>query len=67
MKEAILKNLVNGMKVKVYATTEHPTSSYGQPVWVDKEGNAYGQVGMTSPFYEITELNDSGENGKEFS
>ena len=37
-----------------YATTEHSASSYGRPVWVDDEGQAYCQVGMEAPFYEVT-------------
>ena len=33
-------------RVRVHATTEHADSSYGIPVWVDDEGNSYGQVGL---------------------
>lgn len=50
-----LKNVVTGMVVEVTATTNHPASSYGKEVWVDKDNNAYCQVGMESPFYEIIE------------
>lgn len=38
---AILTNKLNGESVEVHSTTEHPDSSYGQPVWVDDEGQAY--------------------------
>lgn len=55
VKTAMLRNLVNGMEVKVHATTDHPTSSYGIPVWVDDENIAYCQVGVFPPFYEIIE------------
>lgn len=53
MKTAILKNKVTGVEVRVHATTEHPDSSYGHEVWVDDENNAYCEVGVTNPFYEI--------------
>ncbi len=60
MRTAILRNVVTGVEVKVHATTDHPTSSYGLPVWVDDDGNAYCQVDTPCPFYEITErANDS--------
>lgn len=57
MRKAILKNKVTGVEVEVYATTEHPDSSYGKAVWVDKEGIAYLQVDypFENPFYEIIE------------
>lgn len=53
MKTATLTNIVNGKSVEVYATTEHSASSYGIPVWVDSEGQAYCQVGSEAPFYEV--------------
>ena len=56
MKTATLKNMVNGVEVRVHATTEHPDSHYGQPVWVDDEGTAYCQVGLPSPFYQISNV-----------
>lgn len=56
MKTATLRNIVTGVEVKVHATTDHPDSHYGQPVWVDDEGTAYCQVGLPSPFYQITEV-----------
>lgn len=55
--KVILTNRINGMSVQVYATTDHPDSSYGQPVWVDDEGQAYCQVGMEAPFYDISNQN----------
>lgn len=55
MRTAILRNVINGMEVRVHATIDHPDSSYGQPVWVDDEDNAYCQVDLPNPFYEITE------------
>lgn len=50
-----LKNLMTGKEVEVTSTTEHATSSYGQPVWVDKNNQAYCQVGSEKPFYEVIE------------
>ena len=55
---AILTNKVNGESVEVHSTTEHPDSSYGQPVWVDNEGQAYCQVNLQNPFYEIEIIED---------
>ena len=53
MRTAILKNTVTGVEVKVHATTDHPSSSYGIPVWVDDDNNAYCQVDTPTPLYEI--------------
>lgn len=53
-----LKNNFNGEEIEVTSTTNHPESSYGKAVWVDKEGNAYCQVGMEAPFYTIITVND---------
>lgn len=57
MRKAILKNKVTGVEIEVYATTEHPDSSYGKAVWVDKGGTAYMQVDyrFENPFYEVVE------------
>lgn len=48
-----LKNNFNGEEIEVTSTTNHPESSYGKAVWVDKEGNAYCQVGIEAPFYTV--------------
>lgn len=53
MMEAILKNNMNGEEVEVTSTTNHPDSSYGQPVCVDENGTAYCQVGREAPFYTL--------------
>ena len=50
---AILINTINDSRVVVHSTTEHPSSSYGMPVWVDKDNEAYMQVGATTPFYKV--------------
>lgn len=50
---ATLINHNTGEEIKVHATTEHPTSSYGKAVWVDEQGRAYLQVGSTHPLYDI--------------
>lgn len=52
---ATLTNIINGVKVKVHATTDHPDSHYGIPVWVDDDKIAYCQVGLPNPFYTIEE------------
>lgn len=54
MKKALLTNPVNGVSVKVYATTNNSASSYGRPVWVDSEGTAYCEVDSPS-LYNVTE------------
>ena len=54
---ATLKNRLNGVEVRVHATTDHPDSSYGRAVWVDDKNNAYCDVDarVPNPFYDITE------------
>lgn len=54
---ATLKNKLNGVEVRVHATTDHPDSSYGRAVWVDDENNAYCEVDarVPNPLYDITE------------
>lgn len=54
MKKALLTNPINGVSVKVYATTNNPASSYGRPVWVDSGGTAYCEVDSPS-LYNVTE------------
>lgn len=51
--KAILTSRFNGAKVEVHSTTEHPESHYGHPVWVDKDNQAYVQVGMERPYYTV--------------
>ncbi len=53
MKTATLTNNLNGKTVEVHATTDHSASSYGVPVWVDNDGQAYCQVGFESPFFSV--------------
>lgn len=55
MRVAILTNTINGVSVPVYATTEHTSSSYGKPVWVDEDFEAYCQCDIPTPFYDINE------------
>lgn len=54
--KATLINNITGAVVEVTATTEHPDSSYGKAVWVDKDNAAYLQVGMSSPFYTLKDI-----------
>ncbi len=54
----ILKNLITGEEIKVHPSTDHPDSSYGQPVWVDDNGNAYGLCDMGAPLgFELIQGN----------
>ena len=50
---AILINTINDSRVVVHSTTEHPSRSYGMPVWVDKDNEAYIQVGAIVPGYKV--------------
>lgn len=56
--KAIIRNKITNKTVQVKSTTEHPDSSYGIPVWVDDENNAYFQVGLENPFYEVVETKE---------
>ena len=51
--KAKLTNNITGIAVEVHSTAIHPASSYGMEVWVDKDNQAYCQVGMEVPFYDI--------------
>lgn len=49
-----IRNITTGKVVTVTATTNHPSSSYNQAVWVDKDNVAYGQCNLGLPFgYEM--------------
>lgn len=39
-------NLVTDEIIDLWPSTDHPDSSYGLPVWVDREGNSYGQCDL---------------------
>lgn len=54
--KAVLKNNVTDKIIEVTSTTDHPDSSYGQPVWVDAQDNAYCIVGMENPLYEVISM-----------
>jgi general stress protein YciG len=49
--------LRNGNKIKGTMTTEHAASSYGQPVFVDENGQAYNWL-------EIFDINTASEIGR---
>lgn len=53
METANLTNLLTGEKITVYATVDHPSSSYGVPVWVDSSGKCYGKVGKPNYKYKV--------------
>ena len=50
---ARLINNVTKIEVEVRASYDHPACSYGRAVWVDKNNEAYTQVGVITPFYTI--------------
>lgn len=50
---AKLINNVTKKEVEVRASYDHPACSYGRAVWVDKNNEAYTQVGMITPIYTI--------------
>ena len=50
---AKLINNVTKKEFEVRVSYEHPACSYGRAVWVDKNNEAYTQVGMITPLYTI--------------
>lgn len=50
---AKLINNVTKQEVEVRASYDHPACSYGRAVWVDKNNEAYTQVGMITPLYTV--------------
>lgn len=50
---AKLINNVTKIEIEVRASYNHPACSYGRAVWVDKNNEAYTQVGMPTPLYTI--------------
>ena len=57
--KATIINKLTGERIEVRSTTRHPSCSYGQPVWVDRDNNAYLQVKLhgeyvtDSPLYKV--------------
>lgn len=54
---ATLVSRINGERVRVHATTDHPSSSYGIAVWVDDEGTAYCQCGFET-WYDVIDIKE---------
>lgn len=50
---ARLINNVTKIEIEVRASYNHPACSYGRAVWVDKNNQAYTQIGMPTPLYTI--------------
>lgn len=50
---AKLINNITKKEIEVKVSYEHPACSYGRAVWVDKNNQAYTQVGMPTPLYTI--------------
>lgn len=55
MRTAILTSKLTGRSFICHATTEHPDSHFGCPVWVDDQGKAYCDVDKPSPYYDVCE------------
>lgn len=57
--KATIINKLTGERIEVRSTTRHPSCSYGQAVWVDRDNNAYLQVNCPAdnPLYSV-ELSD---------
>lgn len=55
MRTAIITSRLSGVAVKCHATTEHPDSHHGCPVWVDNLGRAYCEVDKPSECYDVDE------------
>lgn len=53
MNRAIITNVATGQEIRVHATTDHPSCSYGHAIWVDDDNNPYFEVGTLSPFYTL--------------
>jgi len=53
MRKAILTSKLTGRSFVCHATTEHPDSHFGCPVWVDDQGKAYCDVDKPSPYYDV--------------
>jgi len=54
--------LLDGRDVRVYSTTNHADSSYGLQVWVDRDGNGYGQIGYRNPLYLVHAIEEIDED-----
>lgn len=57
--KAILTNLLTQETIEVESSTEHPASSYGMAVWVDKDGHAYGQCNLPMFGYSVELMDDN--------
>lgn len=55
MRRAIIISKLTGRSFVCHATTEHPDSHFGCPVWVDEQGKAYCDVDKPSPYYDVCE------------
>lgn len=55
MRTAILTSKLTGRSFVCHATTEHPDSHHGCPVWVDDQGKAYCDVDKPSHYYDVCE------------
>lgn len=55
----MIANLSNPIMGRSILSTEHAASSYGIPVLVDAEGNAYGPADIISPADELAWLHNS--------
>jgi len=64
-----IQNNETGKIITVWPSTDHPDSSYGLPVWVDKQGNSYGQCDLWAVpfgFKKISSFEFTAEQYQEF-
>lgn len=61
MNTKVTATLRNGEKIKGIMTTEHAASSYGQPVFVDENGQAYNWIDIM----DISTVSEIGRKGGE--
>lgn len=54
--------LPDGTDIRVYSTRVHPTSHYGQQVWCDRDGNAYGQINLRNPLCTVHAIEEIDED-----
>ena len=63
MRATLIDN-ITGERIAVRSTTRHPMSSYGFPIWVDKDNNPYCQVDLPCDRYTV-EVSDTERRRKE--
>lgn len=63
MRATLIDN-ITGERIAVRSTSRHPMSSYGFPIWVDKDNNPYCQVDLPCDRYTV-EVSDTDRQRKQ--